>query len=232
MRGTTGGGILLLLTLVAQGFSLPTMGQERLELNDGSIMGYFLALPQQESPEPWPLAVFMGGGSGERAISFDVYRFYARELATLGWAVVVPISPDNRSFRGANVARVRELIAHLQAREDIRTGKALLAGISAGGMSALEIARQYPQDYLGIMAVPAIVRDAGGLGALRDMPIYLRIGSDDELGWAQLFDDTVQALQAAGARLDADLLWGAPHMFALDWDQVAEWLAPLQAAAP
>ncbi len=88
-----------------------------------------------------------------------VYRFYARELAKLGWAVVVPISPDNRSSEAPMVDRVRELVSVLQQRDDVAEGKTLLAGISAGGMSALEIAGRYPDEILGIMAVPALVRD-------------------------------------------------------------------------
>ena len=118
----------------------------------------------------------MGGGSGNKPISFEAYRFVGLELAARGWAVAVPVSPDNRSFRGSNVAKVRELIADLQSRDDIKEGKILLAGISNGGMSALEIARQNPDDYLGVMAVPAVVRNNAQLDALEGMPIYLRIG--------------------------------------------------------
>lgn len=206
----------------------PLRAQEKLTLQDGSVIQYFLALPEDTADSPWPLAVFMGGGSGNAPISYTVYRFYAAELARLGWVVVVPISPDNRSFRGANGDRVRELIASLQERDDVLTGKTLLAGISAGGMSSLEIARKHPEEVLGVMAVPALVRDSRGLEALAGMPVYLRIGSDDELGWGMQYDETVEALQNAGVKLDADLLYGEPHMFGLDWDRVEPWLESLR----
>jgi predicted esterase len=202
--------------------------QDTLELEDGSAIQYFLALPEVTGETPLPLAVFMGGGSGNAPISYTVYRFYANELANLGWAVAVPVSPDNRSFRGVNVDRVRELIRTLQQRGDIRQGKTLLAGISAGGMSALEIARRHPDEVLGIMAVPALVRDDTNLDALAGMPVYLRIGSADELGWGMQYEATVQALEAANVVLDADLLYGEPHMFGLDWDRVEPWLETLE----
>ena len=200
------------------------MAQDTFRLSDGSVIEYYLALPRAEPAEPLPLAVFMGGGSGNKPISFDVYRFYARELAELGWAVAVPVSPDNRSFRGSNADKVRQLIAGLQARDDIAEGKTLLAGISAGGMSALEIARRNPGEIAGVMAVPAIVREAGQLEGLQDMPVYLRIGSDDELGWADRYSETVGFLEAAGVRLDAGIQYGGAHMFALDWEGVRPWL--------
>ena len=203
------------------------VAQDRLELKDGTTIQYFLTLPEITGQAPLPLAVFMGGGSGNAPISYTVYRFYANELANLGWAVIVPISPDNRSFRGANVDRVRELIRHVQLRDDVQEGKTLLAGISAGGMSALEIARRHPEEVLGIMAVPALVRDDTNLESLTGMPVYLRIGSADELGWGMQYDATVAALEAADVVLDADLLYGEPHMFGLDWDRVESWLDTL-----
>ncbi|MBT8147467.1 MAG: hypothetical protein KJN90_11485 [Gammaproteobacteria bacterium] len=201
--------------------------QDELELEDGSTIQYFLALPEITGEAPLPLAVFMGGGSGNAPISYSVYRFYANELADLGWVVAVPISPDNRSFRGANVNRVRELVSFLQQRDDVQQGKTLLAGISAGGMSALEIARRHPEEVLGIMAVPALVRDDTNLESLAGMPVYLRIGSADELGWGMQYDATVAALEKAEVVLDADLLYGEPHMFGLDWDRVETWLESL-----
>ncbi|MFM1895883.1 MAG: hypothetical protein RLZZ385_957 [Pseudomonadota bacterium] len=204
--------------------SCPLLAQDVLTLEDGSALEYYLALPDEAATAPLPLVVFMGGGSGNKPISFYVYRFYARDLADLGWAVAVPVSPDNRSFRGNTVEKVRQLIASLQAREDIGDGKTVLAGISAGGMSALEIARLHPQDIAGVLAIPAIVRDEANAEGLRDMPIYLRIGSEDELGWASRFTETVNLLEGAGARLDADILYGAPHMFGLDWEVVRPWL--------
>jgi len=220
--------LLFCACLLAPGLGL---AQDSLVLEDGSTIQYFLAMPPESGGEanPWPLAVFMGGGSGNAPISYEVYRFYARELAGLGWAVVVPISPDNRSFRGANVDRVRELIRVVQQRDDVADGRSLLAGISAGGMSALEIARRHPDEVLGIMAVPALVRDRASLAPLAGMPVYLRIGSDDELGWGRQYDETVAAFESAGVRLDAQLLYGEPHMFGLDWDRVADWLKTLAA---
>ncbi len=231
-RQPASGLLTLLATFLMVSSPVTVLGQDRLTLDDGSTIQYFLALPDEADRNGGsgtsPLAVFMGGGSGNAPISYTVFRFYARELAALGWAVAVPISPDNRSFRGANGDRVRQLIAFLQQRDDISTGKTLLAGISAGGMSALELAGRFPGETLGVMAVPALARDGAYLENLSGLPIYLRIGSADELGWGAEFDATVATLEQAGAILDAELLYGQPHMFGLDWDRVATWLNSLE----
>ena len=223
----TKGCVVVSIVLMAL-FSATGYAQDKLTLSDGSIIEYYLALPKAETSSEWPLAVFMGGGSGNKPISFEAYRFVGLELATRGWAVVVPVSPDNRSFRGSNVAKVRELMADLQSRDDIMGGKILLAGISNGGMSALEIARQNPDDYLGVMAVPAVVRDNAQLEVLQGMPVYLRIGGEDQLGWAQQFDQTVERLEGFGVQLDAAILDGAPHMFGMDWERLEPWLDEVQ----
>ena len=59
------------------------------------------------------------------------------------------------------------------------------------------------------------------------LSIYLRIGGQDQLGWADKFDVTVANLNEAGARLDAEVLDGAPHMFRMDWATLGPWLEGL-----
>jgi predicted esterase len=74
------------------------------------------------------------------------------------------------------------------------------------------------------MAVPAIVRDNANLEALSGMPVYLRIGGEDQLGWASQFDESVERLKEFGTVLDAEILDGAPHMFDMDWERLEPWL--------
>ena len=72
-------------------FSANAFTQDKLTLTDGSIIEYYLALPDGDTSSGWPLAVFMGGGSGNKPISFGAYRLVGLELAQRGWAVVVPV---------------------------------------------------------------------------------------------------------------------------------------------
>ena len=202
--------------------------QDVLTLSDGSMLEYYVVTPRNSAANAWPLAIFMGGGAGDKPISYTAFRYYAVELSRQGWAVAVPVSPDNRSFRGGNIAKVRELIAALQARDDVLDGKTLIGGISAGGMSALEIARRYPEEFLGVMGVPAIMDNSRGFESLKGMPVYLRIGTEDELGWADRFDATVENLKAVGTVLDAELVEGGPHMFGIDFELVKPWLDGLR----
>lgn len=210
---------------------LPMMAQaqERITLQDGTVLNVFLVASENENKQRHPLVILMGGGPGNVSISQDTSRWLGSGFAQRGWMVAVPISPNNRSFRGgANNALIAELIVELQKRDDVAQGKVLLAGVSNGGMSALEIARRNPQRYFGVAAVPAISSTDTDNESLDGFPVYLRIGGADQLDWADRFDETVASLRDAGVDLDADILDGAPHMFRMEWESLEEWLDEIQ----
>jgi poly(3-hydroxybutyrate) depolymerase len=210
-------------------FPMIMQAQERITLQDGTVLNVFLVAPENADGQASPLVILMGGGPGNASISQDTSRWLGSGFAQRGWMVAVPISPNNRSFRGAiNNGLISGLITQLQKRENIAQGKVLLAGVSNGGMSALEIARRNPQDYLGVAAVPALSGADTDNEALKDFPVYLRIGGSDQLDWADRFDETVASLTGAGVVLNADILDGAPHMFRMEWESLGYWLQEIQ----
>ena len=91
-------------------------------------------------------------------------------------------------------------------------------------MSALGIAARNPDNYFGVAAVPALAGNSRALENLKGLPVYLRIGGADSLGWADQYDDTVKRLEDIGVVLDAAILEGGPHMFPMDWDTLGPWL--------
>lgn len=211
-------------------FSMSANGQERIELADGSVLTVFMVKPAETTDTPSPLLILMGGGPGNASISRDTSIWLGSGFAERGWQVAVPVSPNNRAFRGEeNNDKVAQLIRVLQQREDIAAGRVMLAGISNGGMSALEIARRNPDDYMGVVAVPALSTSAFDNRSLENFPVYLRIGGDDQLGWADRFDETVAALTEAGVDLDAAILDSAPHMFRMNWESLDPWLERVKA---
>jgi len=217
----------LLQLLIGLVFTIPimTMAQERIILADESVLAVFMVRPAETTDQPSPLVILMGGGAGNASISRDTSIWLGSGFSERGWMVAVPISPNNRSFRGSsNNEKIAQLINELQKRDYIANGKVLLAGISNGGMSALEIARRNPQNYLGVAAIPALSSAATNNDMLKDFPIYLRIGGADQLGWADRFEETVASLESAGVDLDAAVLDSAPHMFRMNWETLEPWL--------
>ena len=199
--------------------------QERITLEDGSRLSVYIVKPAQTLSEPAPLVILMGGGPGNASISRDTSIWLGGGFAERGWLVAVPVSPNNRAFRGdENNHKVEQLISELKKRDEIANGKVLLAGISNGGMSALEIARRNPANYMGVAAVPALATSVVDNRVLAGFPVYLRIGGADQLGWAERFDETAEALTEAGVDLDAAILDSAPHMFRMNWESLEAWL--------
>ena len=216
-----------LLCLLSQGSFA-----ERIEvaLEDNPALGVYLLLPSTAGTAPAPLMILMPGGSGEEALARDLQYWLGEEFAQRGWAVAIPVSPNQRSFRGANNALVPMLIDALQQNPRIASGKVLLAGISNGGMSALEIASAEPERFRGIVAVPALVPSGLNVEALAGMPIYLRIGDQDELTWMDRLDETAQSLRDGGAIVDSGLVFMSPHMFQMEWETLDPWLEALPGA--
>ena len=213
------------LSLMAVIFCSMISAQERISLADGSRLSVYIVKPAETSSGPAPLVILMGGGPGNASISRDTSIWLGGGFAERGWMVAVPVSPNNRAFRGdENNQKVEQLIAELQKREEILNGKVLLAGISNGGMSALEIARRNPDNYMGVAAVPALATSVVDNRVLAGFPVYLRIGGADQLGWADRFDETAEALTEAGVDLDAAILDSAPHMFRMNWESLEAWL--------
>jgi predicted esterase len=220
MRKMTALGFLLCALV-----STTLQAQERISLSDGTLLNVIMVAPKEVSDAAFPLVILMGGGPGNASIASDVSRWLGSGFAQRGWMVAVPISPNTLNFRGeSNNAYISELINELQKRDNIAAGKVLLAGISNGGMSALEIARRNPQNYFGVAAIPALSSADTDNSALAGFPVYLRIGGADQLGWADRFEETVSSLTAAGVDLDADIIAGAAHMFRMDWSSLDPWL--------
>jgi len=210
--------VLLLMPLTA-------FTQTEFQLSDSSALRAYFDVPTDSSPHP--LVIIMGGGAGDARIASSAYRTHGEGFVDRGWAVAAPVSPDGQSFWGGNADKVRQLIALLKQRDDIADGPVLLMGISNGGISSLEIASRHVNEYLGVIAVPALASNTASLRTLKDFPVYLRIGSEDRLGWANRYDETVAVLENAGVKLDARLLQGTGHTFAMDWDDLDGWLASL-----
>ncbi len=216
--------LLLLLVMPISAFT-----QTNFDLPGGSSLAAYFDVPKDGAGEGAPLVVLLGGGPGDARIASSTFRNHGDDFIDRGWAVVAPVSPNSQSFWGENALKVSELIGVLKARDDIADGPVLLMGISNGGISSLEIASRNPQGYRGVIAVPALASNASQLEALQDFPVFLRIGSEDQLGWGRRFDDTVAVLEQAGVRLNARLLPNTGHTFPLDWAELAPWLENLPA---
>jgi pimeloyl-ACP methyl ester carboxylesterase len=185
---------------------------------------YYLE-PVPGSPDaPRPLCLLLPGGSGDFRTAQGVLNSLGPAFLERGWAVAVPIAPEGRNFLGRNGRLVPKLVEELQDREDITEDLVVIAGVSNGGIAALEIAAEEPDLFSAVLVVPGIVSRDTRVDRLRDMPIYLRVGENDHLNWALALPDNIRRLRDAGAKVDAKVLAGQNHGIAIDWEELDRWL--------
>jgi acetyl esterase/lipase len=170
-----GAALLSLLALAAcsplRSFNtlMPKDGGSRLVLRGASFgedarQKLDLYAPTTPSPRPWPVIVFIYGGSWDSGIR-EGYGFVGRALAARGFLVAIPdyrLVPSVRypTFLQDNAAAVAWVIAHA-AQYHGDPHKLVLAGHSAGAYNAAMLA--YDPRWLGPnrAAVRAMIGLAG-----------------------------------------------------------------------
>ena len=196
-------------------------------LEDGRSVKVFLFYPENDGEGPWPLTVLMSGGTANEYIVRAQF-WLGDELASRGWVIAAPVSPNDNSFFGSNGEKIPKVIEQLQKLPAIEDGKTLLVGVSNGGSSALEIASRNPEEYYGVVAVPGIIKDHAIIGKFHNLPIFLRIGENDFLRWNRQLPILQKQLTEAGARVDAKLVPDGSHVFTIDWNELQPWLDTLR----
>ena len=201
--------------------------EEVVVLEDGRSVKVFLFYPENDGEGPWPLTVLMSGGTANEYIVRAQF-WLGDELASRGWVIAAPVSPNDNSFFGSNGEKIPKVIEQLQKLPAIEDGKTLLVGVSNGGSSALEIASRNPEEYYGVVAVPGIIKDHAIIGKFHNLPIFLRIGENDFLRWNRQLPILQKQLTEAGARVDAKLVPDGSHVFTIDWNELQPWLDTLR----
>ncbi len=219
-------GLVLLVTVVAGALRAEPV-LRRIPSGGGRSQEVLWQKPAKRGSEPLRLCVIFPGGPGLRPMADGAMAVLGDGLCARGWAVAVPISPDGRSFFGPNAAKAAALVKALQREPGLAPGKVLLAGVSNGGISALDVAGLHPELVLGVVAVPGLLGNQTRTSALRGLPIFLRIGAQDNLNWAAFYPQVMRQLEAAGAKVDGRLLEGVGHGIPIDWNELERWLQTL-----
>ena len=201
-------------------------------LRNSSKITVLTSDPGTASKDAGRLCMILPSGLGTEQVARAAMSNLGREFARRNWIVAVPVSPDGRSFFGRNGAMIPELIRVTRKDIGLGYGRTLLAGISNGGICALEIAGHHSGMFCGVIAVPGVLSGKQKLKQLNSMPVFLRIGTGDELKWNKAYPATVRRLKRAGAQLNAKLLPGTGHGISIDWKELDAWLAQISEKLP
>lgn len=203
--------------------SLLQAAEEIIILDDGRSVKVLFFESVNNPTQPWPLAVLIPGGTGDEFMARAQF-WLGQELVKRGWAIAVPISPDNKPFDNDNLSLIPGVIKVLQSRQHLRAEKSLLVGISSGGSAALAVATKEPESYSGVIAAPGLLKNDSELPAMHGLPVFLRIGERDSFLWNRQLDNIAARLTSAGAEVNAALVPDARHIFTIDWEELDSWL--------
>lgn len=201
-------------------------GEESIRLPDGSKIDILIEYPSSTNAQKANLCVVMGGGAGNKDQAVSAMNTMGKPLIERGMVAVSPVSPSGTSFFGPDAGKVLAMVKVLQKRSS-NSSRVLIGGISNGGISALTIASMDPQRFSGVIMTPGLPSKLQKRTALKNMHIYMRIGAQDSLGWAEYYSRAVKELTALGAKLDAKLLEGTGHGFPLNWEELDAWMKQL-----
>jgi predicted esterase len=168
-------------------FSVPLGGKQTAPIR--------MEVPQRLDPKkPVPLVVALHGAGGSENLFFEGYGRgrIVKECTKRGWLLVAP--------RGGLVAvpPVAEIIAKLAERYPIDRKRVFLVGHSMGAAQAVELVQRHP----GTFAAAACLGGGGRVRkpeALADLPLFIGVGSKDDLALAGA-RALNKALSAAGAK--------------------------------
>jgi predicted esterase len=215
-----------LCVAITLALALPLQAAEtRVSLASGEKLLVLVEKPKAGTDAGKELCILLPPGPGTKPMAQSAMAGLGKGFAARGWTVVSPVAPGGKAFFGQNASLVPQLARQLQKNAGTPGNRTLLAGISNGGIAALEVASINPELFSGVVAVPGLLRGSASARRLKGMPIFLRVGAKDDLKWDGAYPACVKQLERAGAVLDAKLLPNAGHGIVVNWTDLDAWLA-------
>jgi poly(3-hydroxybutyrate) depolymerase len=208
-----------------------TYGVETTQITlDGTTrLSCLIHVAKKAGKEKPPLLIFMPPGSGGQGEANMAYGSCEKFAEAAGIFAVVPVSADGAGFVGAKNDMIVKLVSAITKGYEVNESRIFLGGISRGGVAALEIAGGGNIKIKGAVIVPGVFyQPPAKVAGFKGLDVYLRIGQNDELKWATVFDSTKKVLSDAGAKLDAKLVAGGAHVFTVDWKEIEKWMKSIK----
>lgn len=176
----------------------------KLELPQGGAVPYLLYLPSEYESKggPWPLLLFLHG-RGESFGPLSLVKKWGPPLLidsgqSMPWIVASPQCPEKGSWSAKE--QQTALVALLDALERnyrVDKNRVYLSGLSMGGYGSWRLAADHPDRFAAVAPV------CGGgkpedAPKLKDLPIWVFHGSEDQAVPFQRSVEMVDAIKKAG----------------------------------
>ena len=179
---------------------------------------YWLYTPKNPV-ENMPLIVYLHGSSGKGddlniLMNEDGFPQYLKnsQLGDVPAYILIPQLPTEKRGWASVSQSVYQLISETVSTYQIDSDNISLTGHSMGGTGTWNLAAQYPQMFARIAPLSGSARgQAAQLEALKDIPVWAFIGSDDTVILPEYSENAVSELNALGGNAQITIFEGADH---------------------
>ena len=189
-------------------------------VHDGRVIEYALVLPDHfDKTAPYPVLLALPpGDQSKHLVEAGLHLYWEAEAKKRGWVVISPAAPDGESFYTGAEKELPNLLDEISKSVVFEGGKAHLAGVSNGGLSAYRVITEYPNRFLSLTVLPGFPPDARALAALnrlKEIPVAAFVGGEDS-GWVRDSRETKEKLDRLGIENILEVVSGEGHVIALD----------------
>jgi poly(3-hydroxybutyrate) depolymerase len=131
-------------------------------VHNGHTIDYALVLPDRfDKTKPYSVLLALPPGDQSRQlVEAGLNLYWEAEAKRRGWVVISPAAPEGESFYTGLDKELPSLLDEVAKFVLFEGGKAHLAGVSNGGLSAYRVITEFPGRFLSLTVLPGIPPDA------------------------------------------------------------------------
>ena len=184
------------------------------------VIEYVLVLPDHfDKTAPYPVLLALPpGDQSKQLVEAGLHLYREAEAKKRGWVVISPAAPEGESFYAGAENELPNLLDEISKLVLFEGGKAHLAGVSNGGLSAYRAITEYPNRFLSLTVLPGIPPDDRAFSALdrlKGIPVAAFVGGEDS-GWVRGSRETKEKLDRLGIENTLEVVSGEGHVVGLD----------------
>jgi predicted peptidase len=203
----------------------------RREVPHEVAIQYLLFLPEgyDKSREPWPLILYLHGGSlrGDDISQMKRWGLAEKVAADPKFPFIVVSPQCHKGEIWTDVDALAAVLDEVARTYRVDPDRVYITGHSMGGRGALYAAYKMPERFAAVVSLAPAAPITAWADKLAAVPLWLFHGPNDQFTPLKEVEELVHAIEAAGGHPQLTVLPGRDHYILDVYDRpdVYEWLA-------